>query len=137
MKSEKEMSLRGVRVLVIEDAVENMRLFRAILRLEDATMLEAYRGAEGIEIAKSEVPDVILVDMQMPEMDGLTATRLLRADPKTTAIPVIVVTASAMAEDRARAFDAGCSGYITKPVDPVTLGKQIAAFLPPRVANSD
>jgi len=135
MNLEKEMSLQGIRILVIEDAVENMRLFRAILRLEDAIMLEAYRGADGIEIAKREVPDVILVDMQMPEMDGLTATRLLRADPQTAAIPVIVVTASAMAEDRARAFEAGCSGYITKPIDPITLGKQIAAFLPPRVVS--
>lgn len=93
-------------------------------------MLEAFRGAEGIEIARRELPDVILVDMQMPEMDGLSATRLLRADPRTAAIPVIVVTASAMREDRTRAFEAGCSGYITKPIDPVTLGTQIAAFLP-------
>lgn len=121
-------------MLVIEDAMENMRLFRAILRLEDALLLEAFRGAEGIEIARGQRPDVILVDMQMPEMDGLEVTRILRADPQTAGIPIIIVTASAMREDRARAFDAGCSSYITKPLDPMTLGAQIAAFLPRRTA---
>lgn len=133
---QQKAALAGIRVLVIEDALENMRLFRAILRLEGAVMLEAFRGVEGIEIAKRELPEVILIDMQMPEMDGLTATRLLRSDPQTAAIPIVIVTASAMREDRARAFEAGCSGYITKPVDPLTLGQQIAAFLPSRDFSS-
>ena len=122
-------ALMGKKVLVVEDTPENMRLFRAILRLEDATVWEAASGAEGIELATRDLPDVILVDMQMPGMDGLTATRFLRADPRTRDIPVIVVTASAMLEDRERAVEAGCSGYVTKPVDPVTFGSLIAAHL--------
>jgi CheY-like chemotaxis protein len=119
-------ALDGVRVLVIEDTSENLRLFRAILQLENAEVLEADRAQKGIDLAKSEQPHVILMDMQMPEIDGLTATRLLREDASTRHIPVIVVTASAMSEDRIRAMEAGCSGYITKPVDPVTFGEQIA-----------
>lgn len=127
---EKNALLSGKRILIIEDMPENMRLFRAILRLEDATVLEAERAAVGIELARHERPDIILMDMQMPEMDGLSATRVLCADPLTKDIPILIVTASAMREDRQRAFDAGCSGYITKPVEPMSLASQIAAFLP-------
>lgn len=121
--------LAGKRILVIEDNVENLRLFRAILRLERAIVSEANRAEQGIEIAQREQPHVILMDMQMPGMDGLAATRLLRADPLTRHIPIIVVTASAMIEDRTRAQEAGCSGYISKPVDPISLAAQIANFL--------
>ena len=117
------------RILVIEDNVENLRLFRAILHLERAIVSEAERAEKGIEIARREQPHVILMDMQMPGMDGLTATRVLRADPQTHHIPIIVVTASAMQEDRVRAQQAGCSGYISKPIDPSSLGRQIAAFM--------
>lgn len=119
-------ALDGMRVLVIEDTSENLRLFRAILQLENAEVLEAERAGKGIELARSHQPHVILMDMQMPEMDGLTATRMLREDEETRHIPIIVVTASAMLEDRARAMEAGCNGYITKPVDPATFGEQIA-----------
>ncbi len=125
----REALLEGKRVLVVEDTPENLRLFRAILGLEKAVVIEAERAQDGIDLAHSESPDVILMDMQMPEMDGLTATRLLRADPETAEIPIVVITASAMREDRQRAFDAGCSGYITKPVDPASLVKQIVSFL--------
>lgn len=121
--------LEGKKVLVVEDIAENLRLFRAILKLGKAEVIEADRAQLGIDLAHSESPDVILMDMQMPEMDGLTATRLLRADPATADIPIVVITASAMREDRQRAFDAGCSGYITKPVDPMSLVRQIADFL--------
>lgn len=122
--------MKDKRILIIEDTPENLRLFRAILQLEDAIVLEADRAQTGIELARRELPDLILMDMQMPEMDGLTATQILRADPQTQNIPVVIITASAMREDRKRAFDAGCSGYITKPVDPVSLVQQIASFLP-------
>ena len=129
------VSLAGKRILIIEDTPENLRLFRAVLRLEDAVVLEAERALLGIEIARRELPDIILMDMQMPEMDGLTATRILCADPRTKDIPVLIITASAMREDKQRAFDAGCSGYITKPIEPLTFVKQIAAFLPDSVAS--
>ena len=121
--------LAGKRVLVIEDTIENLRLFRAILQLEDAQVLEASQARVGIEIAQRELPDVILMDMQMPELDGLSATRLLRSDALTRHIPIIMITASAMHEDRQRALDAGCSGYITKPVEPMNFGRQIAGFM--------
>jgi CheY-like chemotaxis protein len=84
--------LEGKRVLVIEDTAENMRLFRAVLKLEGVEVLEAPDAQTGIEIATRESPDLILMDIQMPEMDGLTATRLLRAEPKTAGIPIVAVT---------------------------------------------
>ncbi|PQV63763.1 two-component system, cell cycle response regulator DivK [Abditibacterium utsteinense] len=129
-------SLSQKRILVIEDNVENLRLFRAILQLENALISEAERAEKGIEIARREQPHVILMDMQMPGMDGLTATRLLRADPLTCHIPIIVITASAMHEDRLRAAEAGCSGYISKPVDPVSLARQIANFINASAVNA-
>ncbi len=124
-----EPVLSGKRVLVVEDVVENLRLFRAILNLEDAQVLEAEEAATGIAIARREQPDIILMDLQMPGMDGLTATRLLREDPQTQAIPIIVLTASAMDQDKRRAREAGCDGYITKPIDPPVFVRQIADFL--------
>ncbi len=124
-----EPVLSGKKVLVIEDVVENLRLFRAILNLEDAQVFEAQAADEGIAIAQREQPDIILMDLQMPGMDGLTATRLLREDPQTQGIPIIVLTASAMEEDKNRAREAGCDGYITKPIDPPVFVQQVADFL--------
>jgi CheY-like chemotaxis protein len=122
-------ALSGKRVLIIEDTEENMRLFNAILRLEEAQVLEAQLARIGIEIASREQPDLILMDLQMPGMDGLTATRHLRSDPRTKHIPIVVITASAMEDDRRRAFEAGCDGYITKPIDPLEFGRKLATFL--------
>ena len=122
-------ALSGKRVLIVEDTEENMRLFNAILRLENAQVLEAELARVGIEIATREQPDLILMDLQMPGMDGFTATQLLRSDPRTKNIPIVVITASAMEEDRKRAFEAGCDGYITKPIDPMDFGRRLAAFL--------
>ncbi len=122
-------ALPGKRVLVIEDTEQNMRLFRAILRMEGAEVLEADGGRAGIALAEREHPDVIIMDIQMPDMDGLTATRLLRARPQTRDIPVIAVTASVMDGDRDKTFEAGCDGYISKPIDPAVFGEQVAAFL--------
>ena len=122
-------TLEGKRVLVIEDTVENMRLFRAVLRLEGVEMLEAENARAGIAIAGRDQPDLILMDIQMPEMDGLTATRLLRADPKTAGIPIIAVTASVLEVDKNKTLEAGCNGHIPKPIDPAIFGQQIAAYL--------
>jgi len=122
-------TLEGKRVLVIEDTAENMRLFRAVLRLEGVEMLEAEDALTGIGLAQSEQPDLILMDIQMPEMDGLTATRLLRADPKTADIPIVAVTASVMDTDRHKTLEAGCNGHIAKPIDPAIFGSQISAYL--------
>ncbi len=125
-------ALAGKRVLVIEDTVENMRLFRAVLKLEGVEVLEAEGARQGIELAGSSQPDLILMDIQMPEMDGLTATRLLRANPKTASIPIIAITASVTDKDRSKTIEAGCDGHIPKPIDPAVFGQQIAAFLKPQ-----
>jgi two-component system cell cycle response regulator DivK len=122
-------ALEGKRVLVIEDTVENMRLFRAVLKLEGVEVLEAESASAGIEIAARESPDLILMDIQMPEMDGLTATRLLRAEPKTAHIPIVAVTASVTEKDRSKTLEAGCDGHIPKPIDPSVFGQQLAGFL--------
>lgn len=122
-------SLEGKRVLVIEDTPENMRLFRAVLKLEGVQMLEADGARAGIEIAQTEQPDMILMDIQMPDMDGLEATRLLRADPQTRDIPIIAVTASVMDSDRHKTIEAGCNAHISKPIDPAVFAQQIAVYL--------
>ena len=122
-------ALEGKRVLVIEDTAENMRLFRAVLKLEGVEVLEAESAPVGIEIAARESPDLILMDIQMPEMDGLTATRLLRAEPKTAHIPIVAVTASVTEKDRSKTLEAGCDGHIPKPIDPSIFGQQLAGFL--------
>ncbi len=122
-------ALAGKRVLVIEDNAENMRLFRAVLQLEGAQILAAERAQSGLEIALSELPDVILMDVQMPGMDGLAAARLLRDDPRTGHIPIIIVTASVMEGDRQKAMQSGCDGYITKPIEPANFGRQVADFI--------
>ena len=115
----------GKRILVIEDTTENMRLFRAILKLEGALMLEAADGAAGIAAAQRERPDLILMDIHMPGMDGLTATRILKSTADTASIPVIAVTASVMAADLGKIQEAGCDGYIAKPIDPQTFAQEI------------
>lgn len=122
-------ALAGKRILVVEDTPQNLRLFRAVLQLEGAVVLEAVDAQTGIALAQSEQPDVILMDIQMPGMDGLEATRRLRADPQTQRIPIIAVTASVMDADRHQTVAAGCDGYIPKPIDPALFGAQIAAIL--------
>ena len=123
--------LSGRRVLVIEDNAQNLRLLRAVLELEDARVLEAQRARAGIEIARRERPDLILMDIQMPDMDGLTATRILKNDPQTREVPVVAVTASVLDMDQDQTREAGCSGHITKPIDPATFVETVAAFLKP------
>jgi two-component system cell cycle response regulator DivK len=117
-------------VLIIEDNRRNMLLIRDLLRLHGFRTLEAADGEEGIARAKAERPDLILMDLQLPGMDGLTATRVLRQDPITAAIPVVALTAHAMKGDRERALEAGCSGYIPKPIDTRRFLAQVQTFLP-------
>jgi two-component system cell cycle response regulator DivK len=105
-----------LRVLIIEDLPVNMLLMVAILQRAGHEAIEAHTATDGIRLAREQQPDVILMDIQLPDMDGLTATRLLKADPVLQAIPVIAVTAYAMKGDEEEVFAAGCDAYVTKPI---------------------
>ena len=105
-----------LRVLIIEDLPVNMLLMVAILERAGHEAIEAETAADGIRLAREQQPDVILMDIQLPDMDGLAATRLLKADPVLQAIPVIAVTAYAMKGDEDEVFEAGCDAYVTKPI---------------------
>lgn len=103
------------RVLVIEDNETNMKLIKLILASAGHEVLHAEDAHAGIELARAHLPDVILMDVQLPTMDGLEATRRLKSEAVTAAIPVIAVTAYAMCDDAARMSAAGCDGYLAKP----------------------
>jgi len=104
------------RILIIEDNQANMKLARLLLHKVGHTTLSASDAETGLAIASSELPDLILMDIQLPGMDGLAATALLKQDPATAAIPVIALTALAMKEDQERCRIAGCDAYIAKPL---------------------
>jgi len=107
------------RVLYIEDNSDNRMLVRRILMASDFDFLveEAESARKGIEIALVKPPDLILMDLSMPDMDGLTATKRIRSIPELSEIPIIALTANAMDSDRDRSMEAGCDGYIKKPID--------------------
>jgi two-component system cell cycle response regulator DivK len=105
-----------LRILVIEDSPVNMALTVAILENAGHTILQAERAAEGIAIARKEALDLVLMDIQLPDIDGLTATRILKADPRTSHLPVIALTAFAMKADEDDTRSAGCDGHVTKPI---------------------
>jgi two-component system, cell cycle response regulator DivK len=107
------------RVLYIEDNGDNRMLVRRILMASDGNFVvqEADSAPKGIEIALDQAPDLILMDLSMPDMDGLTATRFIRTIPELSSIPIVALTANAMDSDRDRSLEAGCDGYIKKPID--------------------
>lgn len=105
-----------LRILVIEDSPVNMALTVAILESAGHSILQADHAAEGIEIARREQPDLVLMDIQLPDIDGLAATRRLKSDPRTAQLPVIALTAFAMKGDEDETRKAGCDGYVTKPI---------------------
>ncbi|HZM15873.1 MAG TPA: response regulator [Candidatus Krumholzibacteria bacterium] len=109
------------RVLLIEDDELNLELVQIVLEGAGFEVLSAPAAAAGIDIARKAAPDVILMDVQMPDMDGLDATRILRADPDTARIPIIAVTAHVKKEDQMRCLEAGCTLHLSKPVDTRTL----------------
>ena len=117
------------KVLVIEDNALNLKLVRSLLMLEDYEVVEADNAEAGIQLAKEQHPDLILMDIQLPGMDGLSATRELKADPDVTDIPVVALTAYAMLGDEQKALEAGCVGYISKPLDTKEFPGLISRFL--------
>ena len=105
------------RVLVVEDNEKNMKLFRDLLQAKGYETLEATTGEEALELAGAHKPDLILMDVQLPGMDGVTALGRLRAEEETSGTTIVALTAQAMAGDRERFLEAGFDGYISKPVD--------------------
>ncbi|MBC8098814.1 MAG: response regulator [Armatimonadetes bacterium] len=117
------------RILVVEDNKDNMTLIVDVLSSLDYTVLQAVDGELGLEMAQTEHPDLILMDLSLPRMDGWTATKHLKADDKLKAIPVIALTAHAMVGDRERALEAGCDDYLSKPIDLPELAKKLLQYL--------
>ena len=117
-------------ILIIEDNAANMKLAMLLLRNAGHTPVCANDAESGLTLARAGKPDLILMDIQLPGMDGLAATGLLKLDPATSAIPVIALTAMAMPADRAKSLEAGCDGYIAKPLRYQELYAAIDALLP-------
>jgi two-component system, cell cycle response regulator DivK len=117
------------RILVVEDQDDNRRIIRDLLSSVGYEMIEAVDGAAGVELAGRERPDLILMDIQLPVLDGYEATRRLKADPELRAIPVVVVTSYALSGDDAKAKAAGCDAYVAKPFSPRALLGTIRQFL--------
>jgi two-component system, cell cycle response regulator DivK len=116
-------------VLVVEDNALNLKLVRDVLGHAGYRVLEAGDAERGIELARAETPDLILMDVQLPGIDGVEALRRLRADSETASIPVVALTALAMKEDRERFLGAGFDGYLEKPVSVPDLSGQVAALI--------
>jgi CheY-like chemotaxis protein len=116
-------------VLLVEDNEDNRTIYTTILRHVGHEVIEASNGEDGIRLALERQPNVILMDVAMPGIDGWEATRRLKGDPQTARIPVIALTAHAMAEDRQRAVDAGCEGYLAKPIEPRRVVEEVARML--------
>jgi CheY-like chemotaxis protein len=119
------------KVLVIEDNTLNMKLVRVLLGAADFEVLEAIDAEKGIALARESHPDLILMDVQLPGMDGLSATRVIRADSELGKIPIVAITSFAMAGDEERALQAGCTGYVTKPINTRTFLDEITKCTPP------
>ena len=105
------------RVLVVEDNMDTYELVRFVLEKHDFETFLAMNGRDGVNAAVKQKPDLIIMDLSMPEMDGWTATELIKKDPQTSSIPLIALTAHALPGDRQRALNAGCDEYIAKPMD--------------------
>ncbi|MCK5428325.1 MAG: response regulator [Anaerolineales bacterium] len=116
-------------ILYIEDNPDNRLLVRRILQAEDYTVLDADNANQALEILQGQRPDLILMDINLPEIDGYTLTTQLKDQPGMRDIPIIALTANVMKGDRERTMEAGCDGYIQKPVDVDKLPHQIASYL--------
>lgn len=119
------------RILVVEDDRDNLGMIVFMLKRLGYTVLEAHDGREGVDVARREMPDLILLDLAMPEMDGWTAARILKSDPATQKIKILVVSVRSLLEDRRRAQEAGVDGYMTKPISMAEFTEEVERFLKP------
>jgi len=117
------------RILVIEDNETNIYLIGFILRKNGHEVIEARTGEEGVELAIKDKPDLVLMDIQLPGIDGLEATKRIRESEADGTIPIIALTSYAMTGDREKALKAGCTGYIEKPINPDTFMNEIEKYL--------
>jgi two-component system cell cycle response regulator DivK len=118
-------------VLLVEDNEDNLVVYRTILHHVGYLVLEARDGEEGVHLARVKHPDLILMDISIPKLDGWEATIQLKADVATRTIPVIALTAHALDEDRQRAATVGCDGYLAKPIEPSRVVQEVERFIGP------
>ena len=121
--------MAGNKVLVIEDNALNLELVTDLLEARGFVVLQARAAEEGLRLAREALPDLILMDLSLPGMDGLTATQELRASPATRSISVVALTAHAMRGDEQAALSAGCDGYLSKPIDTRSFVKTLTSFM--------
>jgi two-component system, cell cycle response regulator DivK len=127
--------MSSARVLIVEDNPLNLKLVRDVLLKAGFDVIEARTGEDGVARAQDSQPDVILMDLQLPGVDGTQAMRTIKASPSGSGIPIVALTAFAMSEDRDRAFRNGFDGYLSKPISVRDLPRQIAELLPERDAD--
>ena len=118
------------RILIVEDQEDNRAIMRDLLNTAGYKLIEAVDGEEGVRLAQSEHPDLILMDIQLPILDGYEATRRIRALAELKSIPIIAVTSYALSGDEAKALAAGCDSYVAKPFSPRELLAKVREFLP-------
>jgi len=124
------MTIERKSILIIDDNRLNLKLCRTILTSAGYSVIEAENAEDGLSLIRAERPDLILMDIQLPGMDGLAATRIIKSDPAIKDIPVIAITSYAMQDDDKKAKEAGCNDYITKPIDQKGFLKMISQYLP-------
>jgi len=117
------------KILVVEDNDRNRRLLKILLQARGYVVVEASSGKEALEYLEAQKPDLILMDIQLPNMDGLTLTKQIKSDEKTKDIPIVAVTAYAMKGDKERILEAGCNAYVSKPINTQELPQLIADIL--------
>lgn len=119
----------GQTVLLVEDNEDNRIIYTTMLRHVGYDVLEAQDGVQAIALARSERPDLILMDISIPEIDGWEATRILRRDPATSAIPIVALTAHALPDDREKALQMGFTAYLAKPIEPRTVVAEVQRWI--------
>ena len=118
----------GNLILIVEDNEKNMKLARDVLRFNDFRTVEATTGEDALLMAREHLPDLVLMDIALPGIDGVEAARQIRAAPETAAIPIVALTASVMDTDRARFVEAGFAGLIAKPINVLRFPEQVLAY---------
>ncbi|MDI6790990.1 MAG: response regulator, partial [Thermodesulfobacteriota bacterium] len=131
--SQREGGDGEVKVLIVEDQPDNLFLFKEAIRPGGYAIYTATNGQEAVEVAQREKPDIILMDIQMPVMDGYETARRIRAIPEMAAVPIIALTARAMKGEKEKAIEEGCSDYLAKPVSPAAVLKKVEEWLGKRI----